>query len=379
MNRSILTGLAAIAAALTLAAPARAIDNGTVAIDFTDLGTQTVSGIYQVDWLQINAYDSNNNPLSLQFTQNPVPGTAKGLGIVGGLSDLYIDGDEFLAINLADGVLASSVLYYVGDGTSGDGDGLLGECTVYAWGACDHYLGLANVSGEETINVSALFGNQLLNRVVIRPRDNDALHIYDLSVTPAGVETIIDFETMGTMQTAGIFQDGFEITCSDTTGNPGTLSVIPVVNNVPGGLGVVGGPADLNLDTGESIRVDFGGAIPVRCFYQVLITCDGDFDGRKGEHRVTGWGPNGHILGQLNTWGETLFDVNAAISGLPLQFYSILGRDTDCLRVRRMSYLSPMGAAPTPGDCKADINNDGQTDIFDFAEFADDFGCGTGE
>jgi hypothetical protein len=43
---------------------------------------------------------------------------------------------------------------------------------------------------------------------------------------------------------------------------------------------------------------------------------------------------------------------------------SFLGVGTEC------------ATAACPG-CVGDINGDGATDVFDFAEFADDFGCGT--
>ncbi len=370
----ILTAAAVLAPLAVAAGPASADSSGPVAIDFTMLGTRTVFDVYQESWVRLNATDFAGNPKTFQFTEDPNQGVAKGLGIVGGLSDLYVDGDERIVINLEDGVLAQTVLYYVGDATNGDADGQLGEATVRAWGPCDNLYQPVQVSGEGTINVSALFGNVPLNRVTITPRDGDAFHIYDLSVTPAGVETIIDFEIMGTFQTSIIDQDGFVITAFDIAGQPGTLSVFQNA-----GLGVVGGPSDVNIDSGETVRVDFGGSVPLRTFYQVLVTCDNDNDGLPGERRIVAWGPNGHILSSFNTWGTGVFDVNGFLSPLPIRFYTILGRDTDCLRVRRMSYLCPMPTGPAPGACKADINGDGQTNVLDFAELADDFGCDDSE
>jgi hypothetical protein len=44
-----------------------------------------------------------------------------------------------------------------------------------------------------------------------------------------------------------------------------------------------------------------------------------------------------------------------------------------------LSAPAVLGVGPSPSDCVGDINGDGVTDVFDFAEFAVDFGCVTPE
>ena len=134
-----------------------------VTIDFTAMGTFTAPLL-------------ENSGVSITASQSPgVSGTLNllnlnGLGVVGGVFSDSIDTSEGVRIDfypLGSGP-AFEVIYIVGSAGNQNGNGTAGDAFVEGFGVSGGSLGIVPVSGTGEINVSALFGNEVLSAFEIR-------------------------------------------------------------------------------------------------------------------------------------------------------------------------------------------------------------------
>lgn len=104
-----------------------------------------------------------------------------GLAVVGGASDNTVDGSESLTFALANPALAVS--YFVPFGGNLDGDGLVGEASIEAFGSAGTSLGVHAVSGGGEIDVTALFAGARIRRFVVTA-DGDSFRLGSVTVRP---------------------------------------------------------------------------------------------------------------------------------------------------------------------------------------------------
>ncbi len=104
-----------------------------------------------------------------------------GLGVVGGASDINVDGGEHLDVTLTSP--ARAVSYFVGASFNYDMDGLAGEATVEAFDAAGVSLGVREISGSGTKDVTTLFAGARITRFIVRA-DVDGFRVGRITVSP---------------------------------------------------------------------------------------------------------------------------------------------------------------------------------------------------
>lgn len=334
-------------------------------VDFTDLGTTNTSEVTQ-GIARVLCFDTNGQAGTLHLVQG------NGLGVVGGVSDQLLDSNESLRLSFgADSkAVAISISYTVNVANDG-GNGTSGETTVYGYGAGWTLLGFVHVSGTGTKFISTLFSTEL-SGILIVPRNGDSIRIEDFGLVAYGPTHEIDFDALPGGPSTTIDQDKIVASGFDTGGQPADVSILS-----GHGLGVVGGPSDTQVDSGEIARFAFDG-VAGRAWYQVVQTGNGDGDGLSGEVVLYAWGANGHLLGSANLSGTGVFDVSRTFGGQPISFFSVLAHDSDWVRIRRVMFACPGPVGPDAGGCAADLNGDGDTNVSDFGIFVLDFGCHAG-
>ena len=140
----------------------------TYTLDLSDLPTQQVPQIDQSGIL-ITAFDIGGQPTDVNIVNG------FGLGVEGGPSDTLVDSGELVRVAF-DGV-AGGAWYQILEAGNGDGDGLSGEVTLYAWGANGHLLGNVQRSGTGTFDVSGAFGGEPISFFAVYARDSDWVRI----------------------------------------------------------------------------------------------------------------------------------------------------------------------------------------------------------
>jgi hypothetical protein len=105
-----------------------------------------------------------------------------GLGIVGGYTETYVDGNEFVTFRFDAGA-ASQVSYLVSAAGNLDGDGDVGDSFLEAFDVSGHSLGSVPVNEGGPHDVSAAFGNVPLSGFRVTA-NIDGLRIGSVSHTP---------------------------------------------------------------------------------------------------------------------------------------------------------------------------------------------------
>lgn len=121
-----------------------------ISMDFTNQGTFQTATIMR-DGLLITG-SNTLNVLNLN-----------GLGVVGGVNDSVIDGNEFVVFTFPDRP-ATEVSYSVQTAGNQNGDGMIGAAVVEGFGPNGQSLGIVSVQSTGQKNVSAFFNNVPLSQ-----------------------------------------------------------------------------------------------------------------------------------------------------------------------------------------------------------------------
>lgn len=113
--------------------------------DFTDMGTLTTASL---DLTGVSITGAPGNLHVLNFN---------GLGVVGGITETYIDNGESITYTFTRPALMVS--YFVNAAHNGDGDNQLGEAYIEAFDIDGSSLGTFDTYGLGTKNVSQMFGD----------------------------------------------------------------------------------------------------------------------------------------------------------------------------------------------------------------------------
>lgn len=141
-----------------------------IEIDYGNLGTFTTASLAEAGVTVTGSADVN----VLNFN---------GLGIVGGDSDNSVDGAELIDFDL--GVSRSSVSYTVNSTGNLNGNGLLGERTLEAFGSDGNSLGTVDQDGTGSFDVSGAFGGQDISRFTLQANaDNHIVATVTVSPLP---------------------------------------------------------------------------------------------------------------------------------------------------------------------------------------------------
>jgi hypothetical protein len=228
--------LVALAVSATIAPPAAAL----VTLDYTTLGAFTVQ----------SAFLANCGIIARGSDALVVNELAPGLAVAGGASDAAIDGAESVSFELneeGEARTSRQVVLAVAAAPGGDGDELLAEVSVEAFGPDDELLGTAAFSGEGAHDLSLALGAEQIASFTLVP-DPDPVRILGVSYAPPGsAEIRVGFYQIGALQAASLSL------CGVTLSGSGTL------NAADFGVGVLGGDlgqGDRAVDHGESLTVE---------------------------------------------------------------------------------------------------------------------------
>jgi hypothetical protein len=137
-------------------------------VDFTSMGT------FQVAELHAGGLTATGSADIYVLNLN-------GLGIVGGYTETYVDGNEVVTFRFDAGA-AVQVSYFVSAAGNLDGDGDVGDSFLEAFDVSGHSLGSVPVNGAGPFDVSAAFGDALLSGFRVTA-NLDGLRIGSVSYT----------------------------------------------------------------------------------------------------------------------------------------------------------------------------------------------------
>lgn len=269
--------------------------------------------------------------------------TLGGLTVTGGDSDLYFDGGETLEVTFD--VPAVGVRYALTNGIDLDGDGVIASTILEAFDAGGSSLGLRFVSGIQSFDVSGLYGNVAMSRLVLMPI-GDGMIIRSIEHDPVGpIE--VDFSRLGTSNDLTNWLN-FCIVDFGTIGN-GMVRTFRT-NDTVGGMGVAGGLSDYLVDGTEQLFFDL--PYPVESLVIESLLLDLDADQNFGEAFLFAYGEDSNSLGgvslgtQSSAGGpiEETLDVSALFPGEAILGINIRSNG-DARRLDRVIYSpEPTGA-----------------------------------
>lgn len=143
---------------------------GPFTVDYTNRGTSTPAAIDDVPPGVHVTGSSTINVLNLN-----------GLGVVGGASDVTVDGAEFLDVTLDRPSTATR--YSAPFAGNLDGDGLLGEAVIEAFDAAGASLGTHAIDGAGVRDLTAMFGGARIKRFRVTA-NVDSFRLSTITVSP---------------------------------------------------------------------------------------------------------------------------------------------------------------------------------------------------
>jgi hypothetical protein len=227
-----------------------------------------------------------------------------GWGLQGGTSDLLLDSGEETQLRFAFPVRA--LTYQVVSATNGDGDAG-GETFVEAFDASDASLGVELVSGIGTKDVSSLFGDVPIERIVLTAGPSDGVRLrrisYDL---PAG-ESITIYPGQGFFAASSSYVTAELNQCGAVfRGSPGSVRSQGGVE----GISVTGGNAESLIDAGEELEVELEEPV-LGVRYRLTGANDVNTNGEDGDHFVEAFDEFGDSLGLRSADADGTIDLSA--------------------------------------------------------------------
>ena len=236
-----------------------------------------------------------------------------GMGVLGGLSDSYVDGTESFEFEFDEP--QSSAWFDLNDAADLNNDGVPGRAILEAYDAGGASMGARLTQGDGLKELSDFYGAVPLSRVVVTVL-GDAIRFASVGYVEIGAVEL-DFRHSGHVD-------------SQTTSTPTVCGVRFVGNNHivyddvsagDGGLGVAGGVGWQRLDGSEWMRMEFPYPVDELVLESLLYGYDADF--YYGEAMLFAYDEFGNGIGSMNLRRHSLFggplaqtvDVAAAIGG----------------------------------------------------------------
>jgi hypothetical protein len=207
-----------------------------------------------------------------------------GLGVWGGLGDTLIDGGEDVRFSFPPGGGSSSVQYFVSSAGNVDGDGLVGEHFLEAFGPTGTSLGVVARSGTGTVDATDLFGGASIGSILVTAQADTLRVAWVDYALHAGQSALVRLTSLYDRTVTSFEHCGLTVTSS--TGAVGVTQ--------DEGVSARTSPTDGWIDPGEWVEVAFDG--PAHVSY-VVDGLDDDGNFQEGEHFVEGFDAAGASLG----------------------------------------------------------------------------------
>jgi hypothetical protein len=253
------------------------------------------------------------------------PPEAPGLAVLGGPSDLFIDGNESVIFEFVTGP-ATSVRYTV------SAIAFTGGATLAAYDAELDLIGSVEVSGTGEKDVSALFGGVPLG--AFRVTNAVGGHrIGSVTFDPPGSLVTLDLRDAVDVQQPSLQYCGVGF----SAGGDGDLYVDPVT-----GIGIRSGAGALDyfIEAGESVTVELDGPV------QGLTYALSSSTPAVPRAVVTGFGATGAVIGELAVESAGPVDVTALFGGASLTGFDVAVLEGDLA-------LTELVIVPEPGPAAA--------------------------